>query len=158
MVSNVASRMKVAPTDESLTSFGGLMLVAKYAEVLGLPATLDASLDSLKQRDRGYRPSEVILSLAMLHISGGCCLDDVRRLEADPCARRLMGGTGLPSAATLGTYLRRFTHREIATLMRTVGDLGKRSLDEWCREDTSDRAVLDFDSSLIQAKKQEAKK
>ena len=65
MVSNLTSRLKVAQTDEKLTSFGGLALVGKCVDSLGLAAALDGSLCSLKRRVRGYRSSEAVLSLVV---------------------------------------------------------------------------------------------
>ncbi|MEO2006770.1 MAG: IS1380 family transposase [Candidatus Poribacteria bacterium] len=150
--------MKLGRTSEFLTSFSGLTLIAKFADALELPQQLNTSLSRLKRRCRGYTPSDVVLSLSLLHIAGGSCLDDVKLLNADPYARRLVGDAGVPSANTLGVYLRRFTHRDIAALAHTVWELGRRSLDEWSREDTSDRVVIDFDGSLIQANKRAAKK
>lgn len=151
MIPHPLSSLKIETTDETLTSYSGLTLVVALFHALGLDEHLDASLASLKRRRRGYTPSQFVLALILLHLSGGDHLDDIRNLRGDQGLHALLGEL-FPAANTLGNFLRAFSHRDIAVLARLVTELANRLLED------RRSVVLDFDSSLIEADKRDAKK
>lgn len=152
MIPQPLDGLKIETTDESLTAQAGLPLVSVLFESLGLRDRVDTALASLKQRRRGYSPADFVRTLVLLHVAGGDCLDDVRVLDGDMGLRALLGGSGFPAANTLGSFLHSFRHREIAALARINVDLANQPL-----ADQKD-VLIDFDSSLIEAEKRDAKK
>lgn len=96
---------KLTTTKQAITSFAGLPLLLGMARSLGLEEKLNAL--PLKQRERGYKPAETILTLIGLLQAGGTALDDVSLLRGDEGLRELLGD--IPAANTLGELLRRFS-------------------------------------------------
>ena len=111
MIPQPLDGLKIDRTDETMTAHAGLALVSGVFDALELPARVNTALACLKQRQRGYSPAEFIRSLVLLHVAGGDCLDDIRVLDGDSGLRTLLGGSGLPAANTLGTFLHSFGHR-----------------------------------------------
>ena len=156
MIPQPLDGLKIETTDETLTAHAGLPLVAGVFHALELPERLNSALASLKQRERGYSPAEFVRSLVLLHVAGGDCLDDIRLLDADMGLRALLGDSGFPAANTLGGFLHAFGHREIAALARINADLANRLLAD--QNEVVEEVVLDFDSTLIESEKRDAKK
>ena len=152
MIPQPLDGLKIETTDETLTAHAGLPLVAGVFHALGLPERINMALASLKQRQRGYSPAEFVRSLVLLHVGGGDCLDDIRLLDGDMGLRALLGESDFPAANTLGSFLHGFGHREIAAVARINVDLANRLLAD------EEELVLDFDSTLIEADKRDAKK
>jgi hypothetical protein len=156
MIPQPLEGLKIETTDESFTAHAGLPLVAGLFHALGFPERLNEALASLKQRRRGYSPAEFVRSLVLLHVAGGECLDDIRLLNGDMGLRALLGGCGFPAANTLGSFLRAFGHREIAAVARLNAWLANRLLVD--QREAAEEAVLDFDSTFIEADKRDAEK
>ena len=70
-----------------LIGFSGLPLYLELALSSGLVDCIDNSLDI---KVRGWRDSEILLSLIMLNIAGGECISDIERLEQDVGLRELL--------------------------------------------------------------------
>ncbi len=67
-------------TETNLTSFSGLPLYLDMAIATGLCTEI---IGKLKTKTRGWHDIQVIMSLIMLNLAGGSCVDDIERLEAD---------------------------------------------------------------------------
>ena len=117
----------------ALTSLGGLPLYLDLISVLRLPEMIRARLNL--RPTQGFSDVQQLLSLVMLNLAGGDCLDDLRILEDDPGFaglldeverhglraaerqkldarfRRNNQGT-LPSPSAAGRYLELFHHPE----------------------------------------------
>jgi len=65
-----------------LTALGGLPPYLELAHLLGIPASIEQHL-SLCQSGQGFTASEMVLSLTMLQLAGGDCVEDLTRLAAD---------------------------------------------------------------------------
>jgi hypothetical protein len=64
-----------------LTGLGGLPTYLELAQASGLWSSIDGRL---RMRDgQGWRDSDVVMSLILLNLAGGECVEDVNRLEAD---------------------------------------------------------------------------
>src|SRR5262245_22489409 len=90
--------VRIAASSQQLTAYAGLVLVRELVDRLGLAELLDEI--TVKQRRRGYSPSQAILALCETLIAGGECLDDVEVLRADE-AQAALRGHGLPEPTTL---------------------------------------------------------
>ena len=136
---------KLTTTKQAITSFAGLPLLLGMARSLGLEEKLNAL--PIKERQRGYKPAETILTLMGLLQSGGRALDDVSILRGDEGLRRLLGE--IPAANTLGELLRRFT-------LTTVFRLGKVQL--WLAAAVikalkMESIILDIDAFFLDSQK-----
>ena len=68
-------------TGRQLTSFGGLPLFLDMAIKSGLCAKIKRCLNTKSQ---GWNDLQIILSLILLNIAGGDCVEDIERLQKDP--------------------------------------------------------------------------
>ena len=116
--------------ESNLTAFAGLPLYLEMARVSGLCAGIASSL---KSKARGWTDLESILSLLLLNIAGGDCVEDIERLESDKGLRTLLlkletqgmkhkdrrayerrwhkiTERALPSASAIRRYLEQFHH------------------------------------------------
>ena len=67
-------------SDRQLTSFAGLPLFLDMAIKSGLCAKITQCLNTKSQ---GWNDLQIILSLILLNIAGGDCVDDIERLQQD---------------------------------------------------------------------------
>lgn len=94
------------PTQEVLTSFAGLSLVAETLRALGLCQSVERNLH-LKERQRGFSEAQMVQSLVMLLAAGGESAADIERLRADPGLPELLGHQ-IPSSETALKFLKSF--------------------------------------------------
>lgn len=69
------------------TSLAGLPLFLEMANISGLTQQI---VRDLSIKEQGWADSQILLSLMMLNLSGGDCVDDIERLESDPGMRSLL--------------------------------------------------------------------
>ena len=135
--------VRVAPSSQQITAHAGLLLVRELTVRLGMPELLDQV--TVKERRRGYSPSQQVLALCETLISGGDCLDDVALLRAD-AAQEQLRGHGLPDPTTLGRFLRRFSLGHLGQLNRALDGLFARVHGLIERE----TVTLDLDASYVE--------
>lgn len=97
---------KLATTNDLLTSRAGLLATRQLWDSLKLAERIDQHFP-LPKSNRGYAPSVVVQTLLLMQHEGGFHLDDVRHLQGDEALRHVLDLTALPSATTLGEWLRR---------------------------------------------------
>ena len=73
MIGIGTNKFKLENTSAKISYQGGLVLVDKMAEAMGVLSSLEDALCHLKRRKRGYKVSEKVMDLLRLYISG----DDV---------------------------------------------------------------------------------
>jgi len=147
MIIKNLDKFKLSTTTQAVTSFAGLPLLLGMARSLGLDMQLDAL--RIKERDRGYKPSEAAFTLMGLLQSGGSALDDVELLRGDHGMNRLMGD--LPAANTLGEWLRRFKRRSLWQLGNIQLGLARKVI-KTCKLRS---VILDIDSFFLESQKAE---
>ena len=119
-------------SDQKLTSFAGLPLYLDMAIKSGLCAKI---AENLKTRSQGWSDVQVVLSLILLNIAGGDCVDDIERLQQDQGLSTLLLAIetdgmsrkdrrayerrwrknkqrAFPSASAIRRYLEQFHHAE----------------------------------------------
>ena len=108
-------------TKSLITPRAGIALISAIAHSIGVPRLpevwvlrLEEKLSSLKERNRGYSTTQPILSLALMLISGGEVLDDIRGLQTDNALKSLLNCKDIPASNTRGELLRKFTRRELS--------------------------------------------
>jgi hypothetical protein len=107
--------LPIAFVPQQLTSYGGLELLRRYLHRLHLPRRLRAACAGLGGDYSGARLG--LLLIAMLYV-GARRLEHLQYLVGDPLVRRFAGLARVPTARTVGNWLRRFTQETLRPLVR----------------------------------------
>ena len=65
-----------------MTALAGLPLYLDLAQVMGLSKSIQKHL-KIRENSQGWTDSQVVLSLVLLNLAGGDCVDDLKIVEAD---------------------------------------------------------------------------
>jgi hypothetical protein len=87
------------PTESGMTALAGLPAYLELAAVAGLPISLQRHLGGCHLKEQGWTDTQIIMSLILLNIAGGDCVDDLRILEGDEGLVKVLqrvGFTGHP--------------------------------------------------------------
>ncbi len=110
--------------EKNLTSMAGIGIYFDLFKIMRLVQHINKYLGQCSGK-QGYRDSDVVLTIILLNLAGGDCVEDVERLEADEGLRRLFmkligrkhrspkrlrraTGRVFPSASVIFRYLERF--------------------------------------------------
>jgi hypothetical protein len=136
----VASRISAITT-------GGVGILLRLAERLGLPGEINANLRLLKIH-KPYFESDHVQTIILNILNGGDCLDDIEAMRNDPAFAAAIGADRIPDPTTVGDFLRRFGYTDNLTLLDILARLNRRA---WrvagCHETDG---VLDVDGTIQQ--------
>lgn len=142
---------KFDTTNDLLTSRAGLLSIAQLMETLNQTERIDQHFP-LPKSNRGYKPSTFIKTLILMQHEGSFHLDDIRHLQEDEALRTVLNLDKLPSATTLGDWLRRMGKvPSIEDAWVAVNQAVLQSALHRCKEET-----LDIDATEIIADKTSA--
>lgn len=142
---------KLDTTNDLLTSRAGLFTIAQLMDTLRLSERIDQHFP-LPNSNRGYRPSEFIKTLILMQHEGSFHLDDIRHLHDDEALRMVFDIRKLPSATTLGDWLRRMGKQpQIQDAWMKVNQALLQSALHHCK-----KVTLDIDATEIVAHKTDA--
>ena len=82
-----------------MTALAGLPAYLELAAVAKLPDSIRHHLEACHLKEQGWTDTQIIMSLILLNIAGGDCVDDLRILEEDEGlvkVLRRVGFTGHP--------------------------------------------------------------
>jgi hypothetical protein len=82
-----------------MTALAGLPAYLELASVARLPDSLQRHLEKCHLKEQGWTDTQIIMSLILLNIAGGDCVDDLRILEKDEGLVKVLqrvGFTGHP--------------------------------------------------------------
>lgn len=133
-------------TSDTLTSKSGLSIFYEAALALGV-------LDSIKSNlpepgsNRGLKPAEYVLPLALMFCGGGKTMEDIREIERDKGLRKICGLAKVPGADATGKWIRKDNLRG---MKKTNEDLVKQII----RRSQIDDFTLDTDATLIETEKE----
>src|SRR3970282_1656983 len=100
-----------------LSSHAGMVLLHEFAEKLGVRDILDEAL-KVKQRERGYSESALVMGLVNNLVVGGDCLLDLEVLRGDTGTQALLEVSDVLAPTTAGEFLRKFDIGDIHDLRR----------------------------------------
>ena len=81
---------EIEKTASGMTAFAGLPAYLDLAVVSGLTKSIRRHLLVCAARGQGWTDAQIVLSLILLNLSGGDCVDDLRVLEGDEGFSRVM--------------------------------------------------------------------
>lgn len=141
-------------SDEPLVARGGLMLAYEMAQALKLPQVIDRELPS-PGSGHSYRPSEFVMSLALMLHGGGQKLADMREIGAEASLRELLDMEQLPACSTVGDWLRRMGDGKAG--LSGLGRVNRHLVAAVLKRDPQTEYTLDVDATVIEAEKAEAR-
>jgi len=94
--------------ESGITSFAGLWPAVELFRKAGLPRTIDSAVGA--RTSRGFRDSEHLLSLVLLHLSGGSAADHLPFLKEKLSFEKL--GISVPSPSAVRKWLKEFHNLE----------------------------------------------
>lgn len=162
-----------------MTSLAGLPLYLDLACALGLPGSIDRHLHL--RPSQGWTDSQMVISLMLLALAGGDCVDDLKILQADEGFCRVIERVEsevslsrwrrqksrfVPSPSSVFRYLSAFGTQNkpaqgsvsiprspaLAGLMKVNEDMVRAIQDK----DPTPTATLDMDATLIETAKKDA--
>jgi hypothetical protein len=98
------------PLAETLTAWGGVLLVVQAFRSLRVPASVQRHVH-IKQRERGYDEATMVESFVVLNALGGECLDDFAHLREDAGLKEILGHE-IPSPEAARQFLNQFHAEE----------------------------------------------
>ena len=130
------------------TAHGGIGLVAKLINDVGLAGEIDRSLELLKLH-KPYYESDHVLNIAYNTLCGGQRLEDIEARRCDAVFLDGLGTESLPDPTTAGDFCRRFSPEAVLALQEAVN---RARLKVWRRQPDSffaQPAVIDADASIV---------
>jgi Transposase DDE domain group 1 len=127
---------------------GGMGLVARLVEAVGLAGEVGSSLKLLKAH-RPYHESDHVLNIAYNALCGGRCLDDIELRRRDQAFLDGIGAASLPGPTTAGDFCRRFDEEAIMALQEAFN---RARLKVWAAQPAeffAQTAKIDADASII---------
>ena len=116
----IKGKLQTEFVHQELTSYSGLELLRRYLRQLDLPRRLHAACAVTGGDYGGGRLALLILSLFYV---GARRLEHLRYVAGDPLIARFCGLARLPTARTVGNWLRQFTQATLAPLVQLNHDL-----------------------------------
>jgi hypothetical protein len=125
---------------------GGIGAMLMLARRVGLVAGIDRRLELLKSHVP-YQESDHVLNVAFNILAGGRCLEDLELLRQDEGYLNALGAQRIPDPTTAGDFCRRFSERDVDTLMDVINE---SRLKVWRQQPRSffDEAIIDADGTL----------
>ena len=130
---------------EELTSYGGLELVRRYFQLIGLNARIRRALG--KHAGGDYGGTHLVLLVIGLLVVGARRLQHLRYLANDSLFARFCGLSRIPSDRTVVNWLKQFTQTSLRVLMRLNSEL----LYEQIAKLGLRRLTIDLDGTVIRA-------
>jgi len=127
---------------------GGMGLVARLVEDVGLAKELDVSLALLKAH-KPYYESDHVLNIAYNALCGGKRLEDIELRRRDRVFLDALGVQSLPDPTTAGDFCRRFDEGSVLALQEAFN---RARLGVWAAQPASflsQTAVIDADATIV---------
>jgi len=130
------------------TAHGGIGMIAKLVESVGLAQEIDSSLSLLKLH-KPYYESDHVLNIAYNALCGGQRLGDIELRRGDAVFLDGLGTKSLPDPTTAGDFCRRFDAEAILALQEAIN---RARLTVWAQQPDSffaGPAVIDADATIV---------
>ena len=135
-------------TRTKAVAHGGMGMIAKLVETVGLAEEIDSSLHLLKLH-KPYHESDHVLNIAYNALCGGRTLDDIEARRGDAVFLDGLGTKSIPDPTTAGDFCRRFDEQSILALQEAIN---RSRLRVWAKQPASffeQPAVIDADATIV---------
>jgi len=129
--------------NEQLTSYGGLELLRRYFQLIGLSARIRRALG--KHAGGDYGSTHLLLLVIGLLVVGARRLGHLRYLAHDSLFARFCGLARIPSDRTIVNWLKQFTQTSLHALMRLNSELLYAQIAKLALR----RLTIDLDGTVI---------
>ena len=153
MIQQNSLRIKFKRGKEEISSHSGLVVVGKILRKIISPVWLKERL-SYRGSNRGYWGEEIVEPLILMLCGGGNRLEDIRVMREDRLLRKVMGWRRVPSADTVGRWLRKAGREGGDKILEKVNEKVSRQV---LKNDGKSSYTLDIDATVIESEKKEAK-
>ena len=137
----------VESTNEKLTPRAGEAVFGEFLKAIKIDQLTNKYLPS-PQSNRGYDPYTFIHPLLLMLHSGGRYLEDVRMINSDKALCELVGIDKLPTADSIGKWLKRSTQKKVDGMEKLNRVLLRRYISR-----IDEPLVLDIDATVIESYK-----
>jgi len=137
----------IEATDERLTPRSGEILFGEYLRAIGLDRLCNKHLPQ-PGSNRGYTPFTFLQPLLLMLHSGGHSFEDIRMIEADKAIKEVLHINKVPTADTIGKWLKRHGLSGVYG----VEDINKKLLKRYLKR-VDEPLTLDIDASVIESHK-----
>ncbi len=137
----------VESTDERLTPRAGEAVLGEYFKAIGIDNLCNDHFPASKS-NHSYRPFEMIQPLLLMLHAGGRVLEDVRTIASDKGLRSLLNIERMPTADTIGKWLKRTGLQGVYALESVNRTLLKHYL-----KSINEPLILDMDATVIESHK-----
>ncbi len=130
------------------TGHGGIGMIAKVINKVGLAGEIDSSLELLKLH-KPYYESDHVLNIAYNALCGGQRLQDIEARRCDAVFLDGLGVESLPDPTTAGDFCRRFDPDAVLALQEA---LNRSRLKVWQRQPKeffAQPAIIEADASIV---------
>jgi hypothetical protein len=83
-------KYKVENKQTGMTALAGLPAYLDLAQAAGLRGSVEKHVGARRESSQGWTDSQIVMSLVLLNLAGGDCVDDLRSLETDEGLCRVM--------------------------------------------------------------------
>jgi hypothetical protein len=129
-------------------SHGGVGLVARLVEEVGLAKEVGSSLRLLKAH-RPYYESDHVLNIAYNALCGGRRLEDIELRRRDRVFLDALGVESLPDPTTAGDFCRRFDEASVMALQEATNRARRRVWAAQAASFFSQTARVDADATIV---------
>ena len=135
-------------TRTKAVAHGGMGMIAKLVEAVGLAGEIDSSLHLLKIH-KPYHESDHVLNITYNSLCGGRTLDDIEARRGDAVFLDGLGTKSIPDPTTAGDFCRRFDKNQVLALQEAAN---RARLRVWAEQPDSFfecPAVIDADATIL---------
>jgi len=140
-----SEQLEIDYTTKPVSGWGGLVVMMRFFERLGIRATLKQALADGRSSPNRIDVVDIVLAFLATVLSGGRRFAHVERLRADKVASATVGIPRWPSAVTVTRYLGGFVRSQVEHLSESCWELVRANL-----RVPSLGNVLDLDSSVFE--------
>jgi len=129
-------------------SAGGIGLIDLVVKRTGLAESINERLHLLKVH-LPYSESDHVLSIAYNVLAGGQCLEHLELLRNNEVFLDALGAQRIPDPTTAGDFCRRFSRRDLETLMDVINET---RIKVWQQQGPEffEQAVIDVDGTMVE--------
>ncbi len=108
---STTSQIQIEFTDKPITGYGGLIILARFFDKVGLRRLFEGALPDNRTSPNALPVVDIVISFLIAVAIGASRFAHVQRLRADKVLDYILGLKRIPSATTLTRYFGAFSQR-----------------------------------------------